>query len=63
MPQDVDESLETWLNVCNYADVLVGGAFRAVECRLARMSVFSRCCLTFGASDCVFSLNEQQKVY
>ena len=27
------------------------------------MNVFSRYCLTFSANDCVFSLNEQQKVY
>ena len=55
MPQDV--------NVYNYADILVEGAFRAIECRLAQMNVFSRYCLTFSANDCVFSLNEQQKVY
>ena len=47
----------------NYADILVQGAFRAIECRLAQMNVFSRYCLTFSANDCVFSLNEQQKVY
>ena len=63
MPQDINESLETQLNVYNYADILVEGAFRAVECRLAQMNVFSHYCLTFSASDCVFSLNEQQKVY
>ena len=39
------------------------GAFRAIECRLAQMNVFSRYCLTFSANDCVFSRNEQQKVY
>ena len=39
------------------------GAFRAIECRLAQMNVFSHYCLTFGANDCVFSLNEEQKVY
>ena len=38
-------------------------AFRAIECRLAQMNVFSRYCLTFSATDCVFSLNQQQKVY
>ena len=27
------------------------------------MNVFSHYCLTFSANDCVFSLNEQQKVY
>ena len=27
------------------------------------MNVFSRYCPTFNANDCVFSLNEQQKVY
>ena len=27
------------------------------------MNVFSRYCLTFSANDCVFSLNEEQKVY
>jgi len=37
-------------------------AFRAAGCRLAQMSVFWHCCLTFGANDWVFSLNEQQKV-
>ena len=63
MPQDVNESLETKLNVYNYADILVEGAFRAIECRLAQMNVFSHHCLTFSANDCVFSLNEQQKVY
>ena len=36
--------------------------FRAIECRLAQMNVFSRC-LAFSANNCVFSLNEQQKVY
>ena len=46
----------------NYADILVEGAFRAIECRLAQMNVFSHYCLTFSANDCVFSLNEQQKV-
>ena len=40
------------------------GAFRAIERRLAQMNVFSHChCLTLSANDCVFSLNEQQKVY
>ena len=38
-------------------------AFRAIECRLAQMNVFSHYCLTFSANDCIFSLNEQQKVY
>ena len=38
------------------------GAFRAFECRLAQMNVFSHYCLTFSANDCVFPLNEQQKV-
>ena len=37
-------------------------AFRANECRLAQMNVFSHYCLTLGANDCVFSVNEQQKV-
>ena len=35
----------------------------AIECRLAQMNVFSHYCLTFSANDCVFSLNEEQKVY
>ena len=51
------------MNVYNYADILVEGAFRAIECRLAQMNVFSHYCQTFNANDCVFSLNEQQKVY
>ena len=63
MPQDVNESLKTLLNVYNYADILVEGAFRATERRLAQINVFSHYCLTFSANDCVFSLNEQQKVY
>ena len=46
----------------NYADILVEGAFRATECRLAQMNVFSHYCLTFSTIDCVLSLNEQQKV-
>ena len=29
------------LNVYNYADILVEGAFRAIECRLAQMNVFA----------------------
>ena len=57
-----NESLETLLNVYNYADVLIEGVFRAIECRLAQMNVFSHYCLTFSANDCVFSLNEIQKV-
>ena len=61
--QDVNESLETLLNVYNYADILIEGVFRAIECRLAQMNVFSHYCLTFNAIDCVFSLNEIQKVY
>ena len=40
----------------------VEGVFRATECRLAQMNVFSHYCLTFRANDCIFSLNEQQKV-
>ena len=51
------------MNVYNYADILVEGAFRAIECRLAQMKVFSHYCLTFSANDGAFSLNEQQKVY
>ena len=39
------------------------GAFCAIECRLVQMNVFSHYCLTFSANNCVFSLNEQQKVY
>ena len=39
------------------------GIFRGIECQLAQMNVFSHYCLTFSANDCVFSLNEQQKVY
>ena len=46
----------------NYADILVEGAFRAIECRLAQMNVFSHYCLTFSANDYVFSLSEEQKV-
>ena len=61
--QDVNESLKTLLNVYNYADILIEGAFRAIECRLAQMNVFSHYCLTFSANDCFFSLNEIQKVY
>ena len=38
------------------------GAFLAIECRLAQMNVFSHYCLTFSANNCVFSLNEEQKV-
>ena len=38
------------------------GAFRAIEFRLAQLNVFSHYCLTFSANDCVFSLNEEQKV-
>ena len=53
---------KSWNVVYNYADILVECAFRAIECRLAQMNVFSRYCLTFSAIDCVFSLNEQQKV-
>ena len=51
-----------YLNVYNYADILVEDVFRAIECRLAQMKVFSHYSLTFSANDCVFSLNEQQKV-
>ena len=51
------------LNVYNYADILVEGAFRTTECRLAQMNVFWHYCLTFSANDWVFSLIEQQKVY
>ena len=38
--QDVKESLETFSNVYNYADILIEGAFRAIECRLAQMTYF-----------------------
>ena len=58
----MNDSLETLLNVYNYADILIEGEFRAIECRLAQMNVFSHYCLTFSANDCVFSLNEIQKV-
>ena len=61
--QDVNESLETLLNVYNYADILVEGAFHAIECPLAQMNIFSHYCLTFSTNDCIFSLNEIQKVY
>ena len=61
--QDVNESLETLLNVYNYADIFIEGAFRAIECRLAHMNVFSHYCLTFSADDCLFSLNDIQKVW
>ena len=61
--QDVNESLGTLLNVYNYADILIEGIFGAIECRLAQMNVFSHYCLNFSANDCVFSLNEKQKVY
>ena len=37
--------------------------FAAIEYRLAQMNVFSHYCLTFSTNDCVFSLNEIQKVY
>ena len=49
------------LQLCRYP--CWRSAFRAMECRLAQMNVFSHYCLTFSANDCVFSLNEQQKVY
>ena len=52
----------TLLNVNNYANILVEGAFRAIECRLAHMKVFSHYCLTLNANYCVFSPNEIQKV-
>ena len=51
------------MNVYNYADILIEGVFRAIECRLAQMNVFSHYCSTFSANDCLFSLNEIQKVY
>ena len=57
--QDVNGSLKTLLNVYNYADILAEGAFPAIECRLAHMNVFSHCCLTFSANDCVLSLIER----
>ena len=38
--QDVKESLQTLLNVYNYADILVEGAYRATECQLAQLNVF-----------------------
>ena len=38
------------------------GAFRAIECRLGQMNVFWQYCLTLSANNCVFFLNEQQKV-
>ena len=38
------------------------GAFRAIECRLMQINVFSHYCLTFSANDCVFCLNKQQEV-
>ena len=60
--RDLNESHANYLNVYIYADILVEGAFRAIECWLAQMNVFSHYCLTFSANDCVFSLNEQQKV-
>ena len=50
------------MNAYNYADILVEGAFRAIEWRLAHINVFSHYCLTFSANDCAFSLNEQQMV-
>ena len=62
MSQDVNDSLETLLNVYNYADILTEGVFRAIEFRLAQMNVFSHYCSTFSANDCLFSLNEIQKV-
>ena len=34
------ESLQTLLNVYNYADILVEGAYCAIECRLAQLNVF-----------------------
>ena len=58
----LNESLETLLNVYKYADFFVEGAFRAIECLLVLMNVFPHYCLTFSANDCVFSLNEMQKV-
>ena len=60
--QDVNKSLETLLTVYSYADILVEGALRAIECPLAWMNVFLHYCLTFSANDCVFSLNEIQKM-
>ena len=60
--QDVNGSLKTLLNVYNYADILAECAFRAIECRLVHMNVFSHYCLTFSANDCVFSLIEIQNV-
>ena len=48
------------LQLCRYP---CGGAFRAIECQLAQMNVFWHYCVTFSANDCVFSLNEKQKVY
>ena len=51
------------MNVYNYADILIEGGSRAIECRLAQKNVFSHHCSTFSANDCLFSLNEIQKVY
>ena len=50
------------MNVYNYSEILVEEAFRATECRLAQMNVFSHYYLALGANDCVFSVNGQQKV-
>ena len=58
----LNESLEALLNVYNYADILIEGAFCAIECQLAQMKVFSHYCLTLSANVCVFSITEIQKV-
>ena len=60
--QDVNENHEALLNVYNYADILIEGVFRTVECWLGQMNVFLHYCLTFSVSDYMFSLNEIQKV-
>ena len=63
MPNDAYEHMKMLLNVNKNAKIVIESELRANVRFLALMNTSSRYWTSIHANECVFSRNEQQKVY
>ena len=63
MPNDAYKHIKMLLNVNKNAKIIIESELRAKVRFLALMNVSSRYWSSIHANECVFSRNEQQKVY
>ena len=63
MPNDAYEHMKMLLNVNKNAKIVIESELRANVLFLALMNASSRYWSSIHANECIFSRNEQQKVY